>query len=129
MDPVAATVHRDATVPGGQPERPGPIKSAEMARLRHAAREFEAVMVEHMLKTVRQSFPKSGFAPSGAGHSLYQDLADEQMAKAISRGGGLGLGDVIMRSLTQSRMKKASSSPPTRPIGEGDAGSPEGGSR
>ena len=84
-------------------------------------------MVEHMLKTVRQSFPKSGFTPSGAGQSLYQDLADEQMAKAISRGGGLGLGDVIIRSLTQSRMKKASSPPPARPIGEGDAGGSEGG--
>ena len=127
MELVAGAVHRDAVVSGGQPERPKPIKSAEMARLRQAAREFEALMVEHMLKTVRQSFPKSGLEPSGAGQSLYQDLADEQMAKAISRGGGLGLGDVLMRALTRSRMQKASSPPPTRPIGEGDAGSSEGG--
>jgi len=127
MEPVAGAVHRDTTVSGGQPERPGQIKSAEMARLRHAAREFEALMVEHMLKTVRQSFPKSGLEPSGAGQSLYRDLADEQMAKAISRGGGLGLGDVLMRALSRSRTQKASSPPPTRPIEEGDAGSSEGG--
>lgn len=129
MEQVTGAVHRDAAVSAGQPERPGQIKPAEMARLRHAAREFEALMVEHMLKTVRQSFPKSGLEPSGAGQSLYQDLADEQMAKAISRGGGLGLGDVLMRALTRSRMQKASSPPPTRPIGEGDAGSSEGGPR
>lgn len=128
MEPLAGLVHRDVTAPGAKPEQPGPIKSAEMTQLRRAAREFEAVMVEHMLKTVRQSFPKSGFMPSGAGQSLYQDLADEQMAKAISRGGGLGLGDVIIRALTH-RMQKASSPPPTQPIGEGDAGRTEGGSQ
>lgn len=129
MEPLAGPVHREATVPGTQAGRPTPGASAETARLRHAAREFEAVMVEHMLKTVRQSFPKSGFLPSGAGQSLYQDLADEQMAKAISRGGGLGLGDVLIRSLTRSRMKNPSSPPPTRPIGESGAGSSEGGPR
>jgi Rod binding domain-containing protein len=127
MEPLAGLVRRDVTVPGTPPEQPGPIKSAEMTQLRRAAREFEAVMIEHMLKTVRQSFPKSGFMPSGAGQSLYQDLADEQMAKAISRGGGLGLGDVIIRAMTRSRMQKASSPPPTQPIGEGDAGRTEGG--
>ena len=129
MDPLAGTIHRDATVAGGQPERPEAIKPGEMARLRHAAREFEALMVEHMLKSVRRSFPKNSLVPSGAGESLYQDLADEQMAKAISRGGGLGLGDVLIRSLTRSRMQKASSPPPTRPIGEGDVSSSEGGPR
>ena len=48
------------------------------------------MMVEQMLKTVRRSFPKSGFMPSGAGRSIHQDLADEQMARAIPGAGGSG---------------------------------------
>jgi len=86
-------------------------------------------MIEHMLKTARQSMGKSGFEHTGAGSSLYQDLADEQMAKAMARGGGLGLGDVLIRSLTRQGQKKISSPPSSRPIDQGDVGSPEGSSR
>jgi len=130
MEAIQGGAHRDAGLPIELRERPGqPLKRAEMARLRQAARDFESVMVEHMLKTMRQSSPKGGVLPAGPGRSLYQDLADEQLSRAISRGGGLGLGDVLIRGLTRPGQQKASSSPSTRPISEEEASRSERGPR
>jgi flagellar protein FlgJ len=128
MEPLDAAAHPDPAprlalrTGAGQP-----LKPAELARLRRAAQEFEAVFVEHMLKTMRQSSPKAGLFPSGAGQKLYQDLADQELARAVSRGGGLGLGDVLIRGLTRAEQKKPSSSLPARPIGQGEASSSERG--
>ncbi|HTY79032.1 MAG TPA: rod-binding protein [Candidatus Bathyarchaeia archaeon] len=127
MDAVTGTAAQDAKATG---QRSGSSTRVEPARLREAAREFEGLMIEHMLKTARQPMGKtSWFEHSGAGSSLYQDMADEQMAKAMARGGGLGLGDVLIRSLTRQGPKNFSSPPSSRPIDRGDAGGPEGSSR
>jgi flagellar protein FlgJ len=128
MEPLGDTARPDPAARIALSKRAGqPLKPAELARLRHAAQEFEAVFVEHMLKTMRQSFPQAGLFPSGAGQKLYQDLADQELARAMSRGGGLGLGDVLIRGLTRAEQKKPLSSLPTRPIGQGEASSSERG--
>jgi peptidoglycan hydrolase FlgJ len=130
MEPTQGAAQRDAAQPVELRLRPGQaLKRPELARLRQAARDFESVMVEHMLKTMRQSFPKGGVLPAGPGRSLYQDLADEQLGRAISRGGGLGLGDVLIRGLTRAGQQKASSPPSTRPINEREASRSERGPR
>jgi flagellar protein FlgJ len=78
-----------------------------------------------MLKTMRQSFPQGGLFPSGAGQKFYEDLANEELARAMSRGGGLGLADVLIRGLTRAEQKNPSSPLPTRPIGQGETSSSE----
>lgn len=128
MEPLGDTPRLDSAARMALSKREGqPLKPAERARLRQAAQEFEAVFVGHMLKTMRQSFPQAGLFPSGAGQKLYQDLADQELARAMSRGGGLGLGEVLVRGLTRADQKKPSSLLPTRPIVHGEVSSPERG--
>jgi flagellar protein FlgJ len=120
--------------PGAQPDpkaadKVSPaFKSAKMARLRKATREFEAIFVEHIMKTARQS-PAGGrgLFPSGAGHDLYHDMVDENLARAMSAGGGLGLSDLLMKNLVGAKLRNPSSSIPIRPIGNGNTGRRTGG--
>ena len=120
MKPAAA-VSPESTLPVRSPSGTGPApKSVAPVRLRRAAREFEAILVEHMLKTARQSFPPRGLFPSGAGHDLYRGLVDEELARSMSRGGGLGLSDLLVRSMLRAEQKKPSSSASAAPIKPGE---------
>jgi flagellar protein FlgJ len=88
-----------------------------MARLRRAAQEFEAIFLEQVLKTARQSPLKAGLFSSGAGREIYEGMADQQLAQAVSKGGGgLGLAKLLMRSLVPGQEPKPSSPGTTRPI-------------
>ena len=91
-------------------------KPAEVTRLRQAAQEFEAIFIEHMMKTARQPGGKSGLLPSSAAGDIYRDMADQEMARSVAKGGGLGLGNMLLRSLDGPRPVGHSSSGPFRPI-------------
>jgi Rod binding domain-containing protein len=77
---------------------PGPSTDQ---RLKGAAQEFEAILIASMLREVRAS-GSGGLFPSGVAHDLYRQFFDEEIAKAMARGGGLGVGRMLERQLRQS---------------------------
>jgi flagellar protein FlgJ len=93
-----------------------------MAQLRKAAQDFESVFLGHMLKTMRSTSVSTPGMAGGTGGRMYRDLLDDELAKSISRGGGLGLADVLVRDLVRNlpREKKASSPPADGPIPESE---------
>lgn len=111
MDPIGATLVANPAV-----------TKADERRLREAAREIEAVFVQQLLKTMRQASPVGGVL-SGTGQRVYQDMMDEQLGRAMAKGGGLGLADMLVRDVLrrQAGAKNPSSQAPTVPI------KPEGG--
>ena len=104
------------------------LKPAEVARLRRAAQEFEAIFLEHMLRTARQT-PGKGLFPSGAGHEVYQGMADQELARSVAGGGGVGLSDLLVRYLLRTGRRNPSSVPAPPPMNRGATASPPGGSR
>jgi flagellar protein FlgJ len=117
MRPVAGATHavpraRTGPADGSAPAR----KPAEAARLRQAAQEFEAIFIEHMMRTARQSGGHSGLFPSGPAGDLYRDMADQEMARSVAKGGGLGLGNLLLKSLERPQLTKSSSPRALRPI-------------
>jgi flagellar protein FlgJ len=99
-----------------------PVTKAEERRLREAAREIEAVFVQQLLKAMRQASPRGGVL-SGTGQRVYQDMMDEQLGRAMAKGGGLGLADMLVRDVLrrQGVQKNPSSEAAAVPI------TPEGG--
>ena len=95
----------------------GPSPS-DAAKLRKAAQDFEALLVRDVIKTMRQSSAGGRGLLGGAGRNFYQDLIDDELAKALARQGGLGLADVLVRGVTRaaSPAKNPSSPPAGRPI-------------
>jgi len=73
-------------------------------KTRQAAQDFEAFFIGHLLKDMRKSLPKGGlFAESGESRMM-QDMLDETVADDLAhKGRGIGLAQVLMKQLQQSR--------------------------
>ena len=83
---------------------------AGLSRLRHqaeqdpgaavaeAARQFEAIFVGMMLKSMRDASPEGGLFNSDQ-MGAYRDMFDKQLALDLSAEGGIGLAPLIERQL------------------------------
>ena len=92
--PVApSTVHAGAARASRAPHEAREAHGTKRSKdLEVAAREFEQIFVRAMLK---------GTPIAGKGDT-YGDLAVDAMAKSVTAGRGLGLGDLIKRSVEKS---------------------------
>jgi flagellar protein FlgJ len=66
--------------------------------IRSAARQFEAMFLQMVLKSMREATPKSGLFDSSAG-DLYAGMLDQQLAGVGA--GRAGLAEIIERQLTR----------------------------
>lgn len=70
---------------------------------REAAKQFEALFVQQMLKSMRDAAPEGGLFDSDETR-MYQGLLDQQMAMQLStRAGGIGLAKVIERQMNAGK--------------------------
>ena len=67
-------------------------------RVRTAARELESQFAQVMIKSMRGA----GFGDPFGGDSSYRDMYDQQLAKTLTQGRGLGLAPMIERQLLRS---------------------------
>jgi flagellar protein FlgJ len=67
--------------------------------IKSAARQFEAVFLQMVLKSMRDATPKSGLFDSAAGE-LYNGMLDQQVATTLADGGS-GLASIIERQLAR----------------------------
>lgn len=86
--------------------------------LRAVARQFEALLMQQVLKSARAS----GFGDDlagGPGADTYKDLFDQQMAQQMSAGRGLGIADVLVRQLRGQAPEPAAAPSPVNGGGQG----------
>ncbi len=67
------------------------------------ARQFEALFVEQMLKTMRESSIGDGDALFPGQSALFREMHDREVVKSASQGQGFGLAPLIERSLRQQQ--------------------------
>jgi peptidoglycan hydrolase FlgJ len=70
--------------------------------IRETAKQFESLFTTMMLKSMRDASPGDSLFGSDQ-QDFYQDMFDQQLAVQLSKGKGLGLADVLVRQLMQSR--------------------------
>jgi flagellar protein FlgJ len=87
--------------------------------LKEAARQFESLFTQMLLKSMREankSFGEDSLFGSDQG-DMYQDMFDDQIAMQLSKGKGLGLADMLVRQLqggvqsTETSSASAASAP------------------
>ncbi|KPA13469.1 flagellar rod assembly protein FlgJ [Candidatus Magnetomorum sp. HK-1] len=78
----------------------------EEKKLKSACQEFESFFVYELLKSARKANPKNGLFNNQKETETYTSMMDLEFAKSISKGGGLGLGDILFQQL-QSSEKQA----------------------
>lgn len=85
--------------------------------LSKTAKQFEALMLQQMLKSMRAA--SGGEDVMGSQQtSFYQDMFDQQLASSLAAGKGIGIADVLVKQL---RMSQGLSSPLPRDAGEAAA--------
>ena len=78
-------------------------KDGSPAATREAAKQFEALLLQQVLKSMRDATPKGGMFDSDESR-MYQSLLDQQLAMQLAtRSGGIGLARVIERQLGGNR--------------------------
>ena len=83
----------------GPSSRSNPTDSAEEKKLKKAAGDFEAILLDEMWKSAKNSFGTSETDGSDAAHGTLEDWGMEVMSGAVGKAGGLGIGALILRHL------------------------------
>ncbi len=98
------------TPPAGQrqgPPSPG-VDTADIAKkakdhegLVKAARQFEAVFMNQLMKAMRKTVPEDKLFNSSGPVKFYQQMQDAELAKAMTtQNGGMGIANLIVQQLT-----------------------------
>lgn len=77
------------------------LKDKETA-LREVAKQFEAIMMQQMLKSSRETTWDDGFSedmPGAGSMDSYREWRDDQFAQTLSAKGSLGLADMLVKQL------------------------------
>ncbi|HEY3698084.1 MAG TPA: flagellar assembly peptidoglycan hydrolase FlgJ [Spongiibacteraceae bacterium] len=71
------------------------------AALKNIAHQFESMMVQMMMKSMRQANEvfSDGDITSSSDEKFYQDMFDNQLSLTLSQGRGFGIADAFMRQL------------------------------
>ena len=93
-----ATVKTEGARDAGKPQH----SEKDMIAAKKVAKEFEALFVGIMLKSMRDTVGKDSMTYGGHGEDIYRSLLDQEYAKAISDNHGLGLAERIESDLLRS---------------------------
>lgn len=98
-------------------EQPGPVdeKAAQLNRLRKSAGDFESLFLAQLLKTMQATVHKTEQSTS-LGGDVMLDVATEKLAEDLSKRGGIGLRDMILKSMEHRITDPKTNVPSTQPI-------------
>lgn len=76
-------------------------KTDKSAALKNIAHQFEAMMVQMMMKSMRDANAifSEGDITSSSDEKFYQDMFDSQLSLSLSKGRGFGIAEALMRQL------------------------------
>lgn len=72
---------------------PGNGPSPELVE---AAREFESLLLNMMMKSMRESVPENDLFGDGSKVRMYEEMRDTELAGVMARQGGIGLARLIV---------------------------------
>ncbi len=76
-------------------------KSQDLTSLRESSREFEALLVMEMFKSMRKSLPEGGLFEKSLTTDVFQGMLDMEYSRATAKGKGMGIGEAMYKQLEQ----------------------------
>jgi len=71
--------------------------------LHRACQDFESVFVAYLLKSMRKTVPRTELMNGGLSEDTYLSMMDDEIARAVAKGPGIGLAAAIYRQLSQAK--------------------------
>lgn len=98
---------------------PLPTKADTPEKIEGAAKQFESLLIGQLLKTSREA-GQSGWlgTDSDDAGQIGMEMAEQQFARLLAAGGGLGMAKLIAQGLTKSSSPAPSATP--TPPGSGE---------
>lgn len=91
------------TIPSN-PVRTDP--AAEQQRLRKACADFESILINTMLQSMRKTLGGDDIFGKSLGRDIYQSMYDTQLSKELAQNNnGLGVGEMLFRQLSAQTLR------------------------
>jgi flagellar protein FlgJ len=85
------------------------LTDKQRQQAKKVSQDFEALMVNMMIKSMRTTVGKDTLTGGGHGEEVYRSMLDQEYAAAsVKRGGGLGLARVIEKDIIRQESLKIS---------------------
>jgi Rod binding domain-containing protein len=78
---------------------PPPATPAQMARIRHTAKDFESQLIGQMLKPMFDGLATDGEFDGGEAEGTYRSFMVDAMGKQMARSGGIGVAQAVEREM------------------------------
>ncbi len=72
----------------------------KQAELKKAAKQFEALFLNYMLKSMRETVPKDGLLKEGIANDIYTSMFDSYLSQKASSHQSMGLANMIYKQLS-----------------------------
>lgn len=74
-------------------------RNASLEKMRETAQDFEAVFLSQMMKPMFEGIQTDGMFGGGQAEQMYRDLMVDEYGKSVSKAGGIGIADAVMREM------------------------------
>ena len=78
----------------------------ERLRLNQTGEEFEALLLEMMVKEMRKTVPESPLFGQERGREIFMEFLDGEYGRVMAQRGGIGVADFLLRQLRDESAEK-----------------------
>ena len=75
------------------------MESQDEAKLKKACQDFEAIFVNMLLKSMKNTVNEGGLTKKSHAREMFESMLDEEMAGSIAKGRGVGIAEILYDSL------------------------------
>ncbi len=77
-------------------------RETDVKKLKKLTADFESVFLYYVLKTMRDTVPKSGFMDGKNGEEIYRSMMDQEIAKSMAEKRESGISDMLFKQLNKA---------------------------
>jgi|GEM_PF-6080632 len=85
--------------PLGKKEAAGQSDLERLEKVKESCAEIESLFLSLLFKTMRRTVPKDGLFKNSFGQDIFDTIFDQQISILMSRGGGIGLGQIVFNQM------------------------------
>lgn len=81
------------------------MKSQDQEKLKKACEDFEAIFVNMLLKSMKNTVDEGGLTKKSHAREMFEGMLNEEMASSIAKGRGIGIAEILYNSLNNDNEK------------------------